>query len=462
MPDGLATKTSRAASIFVRAIAAFALAMALVPATSLSAVAEELTAEEPVDASSATVTLASTSFVYSGEAKKPDATVTLGGVTLAAGTDYTLAYSGNTAIGTAYVTVTFTGDYTGTASASFTIVPAKVTVKSATTALGNKVVVKWKKASGGVSGYDIRYRKKGAASWKSATAGSTATSATLKGLKAGKKYQVQVRAYKSVSGSRYTGSWSASETVDARYDRTIKVGGAKKLLQASSGTWVKKKGYTYFKLKTSSGSTKLAKKTFVNVKGSVYYFDKKGRMCTSWHKIGSDYYFFNRSSGKMASGKKVEKVKLTTYGTAKKSSINLKRVDVYISAREMMEGCTKATDSKAAKLKKCFKALFPYPYKQYRKLKYIYKTANWELTFANDIFKHHAGCCVSLAAAFAYLARECGYMDVYIGHDTGHAWTMVNGYVYDPLFAEARGWSANYHAKSKSDYRSSVPYKRAI
>ena len=462
MPDGPVTKTSRAASAFVCTVAAFALAMALVPAAALSAAAEELAAEEAVDASSATVTLSSTKMTYNGTARKPGITVTLGSITLTAGTDYTLAYADNTGIGTATVTVSFTGGYTGTASTSFTIVPARVTVKSATTALGDKVIVKWKKASGGVSGYDIRYRKKGATSWKSATAGSKATSATLTGLKAGKKYQVQVRARKTTAGHTYRGSWSATASVDARYDRTIKAGGKKVLLRAKTGTWQKKNGYTYFKLKTSGGSTKLAKKTFVNVKGSVYYFDKKGRMYTGWHKIGNDYYYFNRSNGKMASGKKVEKVKLTTYGTAKKSSINLKRVGVYISAREMMEGCTKATDSKAAKLKKCFKALFPYPYKRYRKLKYIYKTANWELTFANDIFKHHAGCCVSLAAAFAYLARECGYTDVYIGHDTGHAWTMVNGYVYDPLFAQGRGWSKNYHAKSKSDYRSAVPYKRAI
>ncbi len=58
---------------------------------------------------------------YDGSAQTPEPTVTYGGKTLAKGTDYTLSYRNNTNAGTATVTITGIGDYTGTRTASFTI-----------------------------------------------------------------------------------------------------------------------------------------------------------------------------------------------------------------------------------------------------------------------------------------------------------------------------------------------------
>lgn len=77
------------------------------------------------DASSATVTVSGI-YVYSGEAITPDAanvTVTLDGKTLVYGEDkdYTFAATNNDAAGTATLTVTFRGNYEGTATASFEI-----------------------------------------------------------------------------------------------------------------------------------------------------------------------------------------------------------------------------------------------------------------------------------------------------------------------------------------------------
>lgn len=70
----------------------------------------------------AIVTLAETTFTYDGEAKEPAvSSVTLGNTTLTASTDYTPAYSNNVNAGTATVTVTGKGIYTGEATATFTI-----------------------------------------------------------------------------------------------------------------------------------------------------------------------------------------------------------------------------------------------------------------------------------------------------------------------------------------------------
>jgi len=78
------------------------------------------------DIASASVDIAGGS-AYTGAALTPAVTVTLGGATLVAGTDYTVAYSNNTDAGTATVTVTGIGSYTGTATAQFTIAPRVIT-----------------------------------------------------------------------------------------------------------------------------------------------------------------------------------------------------------------------------------------------------------------------------------------------------------------------------------------------
>lgn len=82
---------------------------------------------EPASIGTATVTAAAGSHIYySGSAITPVPTVELSGKTLVSGTDYTVAYSDNVNAGTATVTVTGKGNYTGTASTTFTINKAQV------------------------------------------------------------------------------------------------------------------------------------------------------------------------------------------------------------------------------------------------------------------------------------------------------------------------------------------------
>ena len=61
-----------------------------------------------------------TDYYYDGEEKKPDPTVTLNGKTLGSD-DYTVSYANNINAGTATVTVTGKGNYTGSVSAAFNI-----------------------------------------------------------------------------------------------------------------------------------------------------------------------------------------------------------------------------------------------------------------------------------------------------------------------------------------------------
>ena len=70
---------------------------------------------------SVTAALLSDSYQYTGEAITPEVTVKDGDKTLTKDKDYTVAYADNTAVGTATVTVTGKGNYTGERKLTFTI-----------------------------------------------------------------------------------------------------------------------------------------------------------------------------------------------------------------------------------------------------------------------------------------------------------------------------------------------------
>ena len=63
---------------------------------------------------------------YDGSEKTPEVSVALGAASLEQGVDYTVAYSDNLSVGTAYVVVFGKGNYTGTASVSFEILPKSI------------------------------------------------------------------------------------------------------------------------------------------------------------------------------------------------------------------------------------------------------------------------------------------------------------------------------------------------
>lgn len=71
----------------------------------------------------ADITLAEDFFLYTGTAHEPTVIAKYGNRTLVENTDYTVAYSDNTAVGTATATATITGagDFTGTKTVNFTI-----------------------------------------------------------------------------------------------------------------------------------------------------------------------------------------------------------------------------------------------------------------------------------------------------------------------------------------------------
>ena len=188
------------------------------------------------DLADSTASVSKAKYVYSGSVIKPalsltvddiatlrtsgvdgSSVTTLGSKTLklAAGKDYTISYTNNKGVGKATIKATGTGNYKGTESKTFTIVPKKDGIARLTSGK-KKLTVKTSSkvsATGGAI-YQIAYKKKGTSKWKYTT--TKTTSKTIKKLKAKKYYYVKVRAYKSVGGKKYYGAWSKTKKVKVK------------------------------------------------------------------------------------------------------------------------------------------------------------------------------------------------------------------------------------------------------
>jgi len=86
------------------------------------------------DINTASVTLKYNEISYSGEERKPKATVKIDNKKLIEDVDYTIAYSDNINAGTAKVTITGCGNYYGSIEKSFTINPINQTISRVDTA----------------------------------------------------------------------------------------------------------------------------------------------------------------------------------------------------------------------------------------------------------------------------------------------------------------------------------------
>ncbi|MDR1790795.1 MAG: glycoside hydrolase family 3 C-terminal domain-containing protein [Propionibacteriaceae bacterium] len=177
----------------------------------------------PVDPDAGKVNL-STSTVkagwraYTGKQVKPGS-IYVNGKKLVEGTDFTYTSLGtNKAIGKGTATITGIGNNTGTKSVTFKIVPKKSKITKL--AVGSKkLTVTWKKSSSteAVTGYEVAYKVKGAASFKTKTVkGASKVSLALTGLTKGKQYVIKVRAYKTISGVKYPGPWTQKTSLKVK------------------------------------------------------------------------------------------------------------------------------------------------------------------------------------------------------------------------------------------------------
>ncbi|MGN1418722.1 MAG: hypothetical protein ACI4W6_05285, partial [Acutalibacteraceae bacterium] len=239
--------------------------------------------------------------VYTGKEIKPSVTVKNGSVTLVKDTDYTVSYKNNINQGTATVTITGKGNYTGSKSVTFRIIPKVMTAKAASDGY-NKIKISWSKQSG-VTGYAVyRATSKNGEYARIATVKSASTTSFVDTVSTGKTYYYKVRAYKTISDANYYGDYSAIVSAKA-------VPNAPSAKAASNGynkikiSWNKQSGVTGYAVYRSTSKTGTYSKV-ATVKGasSVSFVDSVSTGKTYYYKVrayktvGSTNYYGSYSS----------------------------------------------------------------------------------------------------------------------------------------------------------------------
>lgn len=164
------------------------------------------------------VTLSATKYTYDGKVKAPSVTVKNKNGGKIPASYYTVTYAtGRKAVGKYKVSVTLKGNYSGSATKYFTIVPKSTTI-SKLTATKNGFKATWKKQATQTTGYQIQYSTSSSfSSAKTVTIGKNSTvSKSITKLKSKKKYYVRIRTYKTISGTKYYSSWSAKKYVTTK------------------------------------------------------------------------------------------------------------------------------------------------------------------------------------------------------------------------------------------------------
>ena len=165
------------------------------------------------------VKLSKSTFLYDGKVKKPTVKVSLKGNILSP-VEYTVNYSkGRKNPGVYKVTVTLNSltGYKATRTVKFSIIPLKTTLTKVSNSAGG-VLVKWKKAKGNISGYQIQVStvKNFSKDVKTKKVKGGKLSAKLKTLESGKRYYVRIRSYKAnASGVAYS-NWSEVRSIKVK------------------------------------------------------------------------------------------------------------------------------------------------------------------------------------------------------------------------------------------------------
>lgn len=169
----------------------------------------------PIPMSATSIKLSNSSYTYDGYMKTPGVTVAHNGSNLSTFRSYSVSYSANKNAGIGKVTVTGKGAYAGSVTKTFKIKPGRPSIK-AVKGVKKGFKATWaKKSKAEATGYQVQYSTK-----KSMKGAKTKTvkggAKTVKGLKAGKRYYVRVRAYKTVGKQKVYSSWSAKRAVTTK------------------------------------------------------------------------------------------------------------------------------------------------------------------------------------------------------------------------------------------------------
>lgn len=163
------------------------------------------------------ISLSATKCTYDGKVKTPSVVIKDSkGNTLKKNTDYTLTYSsGRKTVGKYSVKITFKGNYSGTATKYFTVVPKGVSLSKLTASRGG-LKAYWGKNTAQTTGYQVQIATNSGftSGVKTYTVSkNTTTSKAISSLSRNKRYYVRVRTYKTAGSTKYYSAWSKSKNI---------------------------------------------------------------------------------------------------------------------------------------------------------------------------------------------------------------------------------------------------------
>ncbi len=192
------------------------------------------------------------------------------------------------------------------------------------------------------------------------------------------------------------------------------------------------------------------------------YVRNGSRLC-GWASIGGHYYYFDRSTGILATNTTVNGIAVDRDGIAEDTEFARQKIPVMIRAREILLSITTPNMSVYEKQMACSRYVMAFPYlmKDYLVGRHANDWACVTAHYANNILNAYGdqltpgGECFAEAAALAYLFVEINAGQVYVNRDYMHGWCEMNGMFWDPLFAESRG--LHYLNMLPSNYEEPVP-----
>lgn len=164
------------------------------------------------------ISLSNIQFPYNGKRKKPAVTVEDVNGGIISSDNYAVKYEKDSKdVGRYYVKVTFKGNYSGSKTKHFSIVP-KGTKIVKLKAKKKGISIKIKKQRIQTTGYQIQYSldRNFKKSKTKTIKKNTQASLVIKGLKAKKEYYVRIRTYKAKGNKKFYSSWSAVKAIKTK------------------------------------------------------------------------------------------------------------------------------------------------------------------------------------------------------------------------------------------------------
>ncbi len=236
---------------------------------------------------------------YTGSKITPNVIVKYNNKTLVKNTDYTISFKNNTSIGTATITIKGKGNYTGTKTITFKIVPKTVTKHKISSTTSSSIKLSWSKVSN-ADGYKI-YRstsKNGTyTKIKDITKNST-LNYTNSNLYSNKKYYYKIKSFKTSKGKKYYSYYSDIIKGETKLSTpTVKLSTPKsKSIKVSWNKIPGAKGYEVYRATSKSGPyskrTTTSNLSYTNTKltkNKNYYYKVKAYKVVNGKKVYSSY-----------------------------------------------------------------------------------------------------------------------------------------------------------------------------